>query len=210
LKIAVVGATGATGRSVLKRALSGEHDVIAVARRPERLNPAAWLSVVRGDVLSPGGLAGAFEGADAVTSCIGPDTNFSPGTLMSSGTANILAECKRARVRRFVMQSGINLTDGRELAWPNRLAVRIMRRIFAAAIADKAEAERMTQNSQLEWVILRPVVMWDRPAAGHYTAGVRARVAPLSPISFKDCADCLLRAAVGEPDWTGQILNVGR
>jgi hypothetical protein len=61
----------------------------------------------------------------------------------------------------------------------------------------------------MEWVIVRPVVLIDKPAKGRYTAGPLARVAPLVPLSFDDCADCLLRAATDEPNWIGKIVNVG-
>jgi NAD(P)H-binding len=107
------------------------------------------------------------------------------------------------------LQSGIGLSDGRELSWPNRFVVRVSGRIFTAAVADKAVAERMTQKIDMEWVIVRPVVLADKPANGRYTAGPSARVAPLVPLSFDDCADCLLRAATHEPDWIGKIVNVG-
>ena len=30
-----------------------------------------------------------------------------------------------------------------------------------------------------------------------------------APLSFDDCADCLLRAATDEPNWIGKIVNVG-
>jgi putative NADH-flavin reductase len=209
MKIAVVGATGATGRRVVEHALAQGHFVTAVARHPERLAPADRLSIVRGDVLSPGGLTGALDGAEAVISCIGPEKNLSPGTLMSVGVASILTECKLANVRRFVLQSGIGLSDGRELSWPNRFVVRVSGWIFTAAIVDKAAAEQMTQKLDIEWVIIRPVVLADRPAKRLYTAGPSARVAPLVPLSFEDCADCLLRAATDEPDWVGTIVNVG-
>ena len=99
MKIAVVGATGATGRRVVKHALAQGHFVTAVARHPERLSSADRLSLVRGDVLSPGGLTGALDGVEAVISCIGPEKNLSPGALMSVGVASILTECKRAKVR---------------------------------------------------------------------------------------------------------------
>ena len=125
MKIAVVGATGATGRRVVKHALAQGHFVTAVARHPERLPSADRLSFVRGDVLSPAGLTRAFNSVEAVISCIGPERNLSPGTLMSVGVASILTECKRANVRRFILQSGIGLSDGRELSWPNRLVVPI-------------------------------------------------------------------------------------
>ncbi len=209
MKIAVVGATGATGRRLVKHALAQGHSVTAVARHPERLSSADRLLLVRGDVLSPGDLTGALDGMEAVISCIGPEKNLSPGTLMSAGVASILTECKRASVRRFVLQSGIGLSDGRELSCPNRITVRVSRRIFSAAVSDKAIAERMTQKIEKEWVIVRPVVLADRPAKERYTAGPLARVAPLVPLSFDNCADCLLRAATDEPNWIGKIVNVG-
>jgi putative NADH-flavin reductase len=84
MKIAVVGATGATGRRVIKHALARGHLVTAVARHPERLSSADRLSFVRGDVLSPEGLTGALDGVEAVISCIGPEKNLSPGTLTTS------------------------------------------------------------------------------------------------------------------------------
>jgi putative NADH-flavin reductase len=60
MKIAVVGATGATGRRVVEHALTQGHFVTAVARHPERLSSADRLSLVRGDVLSPLSLTGAL------------------------------------------------------------------------------------------------------------------------------------------------------
>ena len=101
------------------------------------------------------------------------------------------------------------MSVGRELSCPNRFAVRVSRRIFTAAIIDKAVAERMTQKIDMEWVIVRPVVLADKPAKGRYTAGPSARVAPLVPLSLDDCADCLLRAATDEPNWIRKIVNVG-
>jgi hypothetical protein len=146
---------------------------------------------------------------EAVISCIGPEKNLSPGKLMSVGVANILAECKHTNVRRLIMQSGIGLSDGRELSWLSRFVVRISGRIFTAAVTDKAVAERLTQETDMEWVIVRPVALQDKPGKGHYTAGPLARVAVLVPLSFDDCADCLLRAATDKPSWIGKIVNVG-
>jgi len=128
---------------------------------------------------------------------------------MSDGVASILTECKRANVRRFIMQSGVGLSDGRELSCPSRFVVCVSGRIFTAAIIDKALAERMTQKTDMEWVIVRPVGLIDKPAKGRYTAAPLARVAVLIPLSFDDCADCLLRAATDEPNWIGKIVNVG-
>src|SRR6204780_2407863 len=119
MKIAVFGATGATGRRAVENALAQGPFVTAVARHPERLSAADRLSFVRGDVLSPGGMTGALDDVEAVISCIGPEKNLSPGPLMSVGVASILTECKRANVRRLILQSWLVLSDGRGLSCPN-------------------------------------------------------------------------------------------
>lgn len=61
--------------------------------------------------------------ADAVISCIGPAKNFSPGTVVSRGTSNIVAACQRAGVRRFVMQTVSRSAKGNELSVANRWAI---------------------------------------------------------------------------------------
>lgn len=209
MRIVVFGATGATGRHVVDQALSAGHDVTAIVRRPERIAPRPRLVVRGGDVLDAASLRESCRDADAVVSCIGPRSNLRPGTVMSSGTANMVAAAEAAGVRRFVFQSGIGLSDGGGLSRANRWVLRAWRPLFASAISDKAEGERALRASALEWVIVRPTVLREAPAAGHYLAGPRAPVAPLAPLSFADCASCLLRAAA-EPAWTRQVVNLGR
>jgi hypothetical protein len=48
-------------------------------------------------------------------------------------------------------------------------------------VSPEAVAERMTQKIDMEWVIVRPVVLLDK-AKRRYTAGPSARVAPLVPL----------------------------
>ncbi|WP_348619707.1 NAD(P)-binding oxidoreductase [Paenibacillus polymyxa] len=106
-------------------------------------------------------MAKAIADTDVVISCIGPTSNFSPGTVMSEGIPNILAASQRAGVKRLVMQSGIGLSNGKELSAVNRWAIRIHRRIFSKTIKDKANAGRKMQRSDLDWVIVRPdFVTW--------------------------------------------------
>jgi len=119
-------------------------------------------------VVDAASLHESCSGADAVVSCVGPRSNVRPGTVMSAGTAHMVA-AKAAGVRRFVFQSGIGLSDGVELSRANRWLLRALwRPLFAAAIHDKAEGERVLRASALEWVIVRPVVLREAPAAGHY------------------------------------------
>ncbi|MFB5761252.1 NAD(P)-dependent oxidoreductase [Paenibacillus medicaginis] len=228
MKIAIIGATGTTGRKVMERALELGHEVVAVARRPEVITPAERLITRQGDVFDAPGMVKAIAGTDAVISCIGPTSNFSPGTamakgilnavvanfspgtVMSEGIPNILAACQHVGVKRFVMQSGIGLSDGKEFTTGNRLAIGIHRRIFSKAVKDKTIAEHAVERSDLDWVIVRPPGMNYGAATLNYTAGPLARIAPFRTLPFEDCADCLVRAATSEPTWIRKIVNVGR
>lgn len=233
MKIAIIGATGGTGRKVMERALELGHKVVAVARRPDVITPAERLIIRQGDVFDAPGMANAIADTDAVISCIGPPSNFSPGiakkgllnimaaksvmaanfspgTVMSEGIPNILAACQRTGIKRLVMQSGINLSNGKELSVVNRWAVNMMRRIYWKAIEDKAIAEHAVKQSELDWVIVRASVLKYADGTLKYTAGPSARIAPLRPIPFMDCADCLVRAATSEQAWVRKIINVGR
>jgi uncharacterized protein YbjT (DUF2867 family) len=218
MKIVVFGATGATGRHVVDQALSVGHAVIAVARRPEQVAPRPNLIACAGNVLDAASLRDSCRDADAVISCIGPRNNLNasaimnnlrPGTTMSVGTAHMVAAAEAAGVRRFVFQSGIGLSDGSELSRTDRWILRLLwRPMFAAAIRDKAEGERILRASILDWVIVRPVGLQDAPATASYMAGPSARVALFSSLPFADCAACLLRA-VSESTWTRQVVNIG-
>ncbi|MEK3786878.1 NAD(P)-dependent oxidoreductase [Paenibacillus sp. FSL K6-1230] len=69
MKIAVIGATGGTGKKVIECALGLGHEVIAVARRPEAISSTEGLTVRKGDVFDLPVMIQAISGAEAVISC---------------------------------------------------------------------------------------------------------------------------------------------
>ncbi len=210
MRLAVIGASGATGRRVVERAIARSHHVVAVSRRlPDDIAPNDQVAYRAADVRNVESLISALDGCDAVVSAVGPAHNLDPGDLMSVGTRNIITACTEANVPNFVMQSGITLADGSELSFGDRLALRPIRYIYRKAIADKRLAEASTRASNLDWTIVRAAGLKDMPATGAYRAGPQARVALLRPLPFEDCAECLVRAATMHADWRGQIINVG-
>lgn len=89
MRIAVLAATGATGRQLLTQALDRGHDVVALVRDPARLdvpsNPG--LRVVSVDVHDPASVAAALVGVDAVVSGLGSTKRSRPGILTAGATA---------------------------------------------------------------------------------------------------------------------------
>ncbi len=208
MKLIVFGATGGTGKNVVTCAVKAGHEVVAVARKPEAIATTEHVVVMKGDVLDAASIESAVEGGDAVICAIGPASNSKPGTLISEGTKNILAACAKAGVRRFVFESGLIMSDGKELSFFGSLGVSVFRAIYPKLHADKLIAEAAIRASELDWVIVRPPALSHSPATGKYLAGPGARVFPASSLSHADCADALVKAAT-EDDWVKQVINVG-
>ena len=70
VRIAVLGATGATGRLLVDELVRRGHTVPALARNPQPGGPGA-VTWVAGDARDPGALHTLVSGADAVVSALG-------------------------------------------------------------------------------------------------------------------------------------------
>jgi putative NADH-flavin reductase len=72
MKLLVFGATGGTGKELVRQALQQGHVVTAFARDPGKIQLAPdELRVVRGDILEPESIETAVAGQDAVLSALG-------------------------------------------------------------------------------------------------------------------------------------------
>ena len=65
-KIALVGASGNIGSRVLAEALSRSHQVTGIVRTTDKLAPRAGLSIAKGDLADPAGIAKLVQGADTM------------------------------------------------------------------------------------------------------------------------------------------------
>ena len=82
VRVAVLGATGATGRLLADKRVRRGHTVVALTRSPQPDGPEA-VSWVAGDARDPGALATLVRGADAVVSAPGPRRGTAGSTARS-------------------------------------------------------------------------------------------------------------------------------
>src|SRR5262249_39202139 len=105
MRIAVFGATGATGRQVVDQALEAGHEVTALVRSPASLGVRhPRLEVVTGDVKQPQAVEAVVRGQDAVISALGTNQR-GPVSVCGDGVRAILAAMARHAVRRLVVVS---------------------------------------------------------------------------------------------------------
>jgi len=107
MKLALIGATGFVGSKILAEALSRGHQVTAIVRHPEKLQPQPKLTAKKGNVYDEVEIAALVAGHDAVISA------FNPGwgdpdiyELHVKGSRAIYAGVKRAGVKRLLVVGG--------------------------------------------------------------------------------------------------------
>ncbi len=193
MQLTIFGATGGTGAQLVRAALDAGHRVTAVVRDPARVGLAhPRLRVVRGDVLDPPSMRGTLDGADAAVSALGAPGN-TPTTVYSTGTSNILDEMRRAGVRRFIGISAVPVAREELGAFDRLIVYPVLRRLFGEGYADMGRMEEVLRHSDVDWTVVRPPQLTDKPPRGQYRMAVNRNVDRGRRIPRADLATAMLR-----------------
>ncbi|MBI0534247.1 SDR family oxidoreductase [Roseomonas sp. KE2513] len=165
-RILVLGATGGTGRLIVRQAIERGADVVALVRSPERARGLEGARLVVGDARDEAVLRGALAGRDAVVSALGtPASPFREVTLLSTATRALVGAMKAEGVARLVLITGIGAGDSAGhggFLFDRLLFPLLLRHVYA----DKNRQEAILRESGLDWVIVRPAILTDKPGRG--------------------------------------------
>jgi putative NADH-flavin reductase len=205
MRLAIFGPTGGTGRRLVERAIAEGHDVTAFARNPSRVTARhERLHVVVGDAFDPTSVREAVAGNEAVICVLGsrqpsnplhPRRPGDPNGVGSAGSENIVAAMKEYGLRRFVCQTAWGVGESRQAPgiagafFMNVLVPPLLRDEYA----DKEAQEKIVAESDLDWIIVRPMIMTNGPWTNDYRADVDLKPGRRPYISRADVADFLLR-----------------
>lgn len=165
MKIAVLGATGSTGNMVVQEALRRGYSVVALARTPSSLDISHEnLTILKADMNSIETLKKAMIGIDAVISCAGSKSTKPPITFYSEGMANLIEAMKSTGVKRLIALSSGAVKSSRDPNYPLFFELVIKRFVLQHVYADMRKMEAIISESDLEWTIIRPSRLTDKPA----------------------------------------------
>ena len=209
MKIAVVGATGRTGRQVVEQALTRGDDVIALARHPGALaQRGPGVAVAAADVLDRAAVTGALAGADAVVSALGIGASRQPTVVYSDGTANILHAMGAHGITKLAVISAVPAGSRAELPFlQRRVMIPVLELFFGATYDDMRRMELLLRGSDLDWVCLRPPRLVNKKAAGRYRLDASRPLPKAGSISYADLATALLDC-LARPDLYRRIAYV--
>ncbi|MFK8182652.1 MAG: SDR family oxidoreductase [Phormidesmis sp.] len=153
MKILVAGATGQTGKRVVRQLLEQGMEVKALVRdlakaESELPQNQDKLDIVQGDVLQPNTLNAAITGCQRVVSATGAEPSFDPTgpyKVDYEGTKNLVDAAKQAHVEQLVMVSSLCVS---RLFHPLNL--------FWGVLYWKQQAENYLKNSGVPYTIVRP------------------------------------------------------
>jgi putative NADH-flavin reductase len=206
LKLALFGATGPTGREILRQALKRGLNVQVLARNPNKLEMInAKISVLQGDVLDANAVNRVIQGSDAVIVSLGgkPGDKIRP---LETGTKHIIAAMKKHGQKRLIVVTSLGVGDSAGQA--GFLFEKIIVPLFLKSeFADKLAQEKVVIASGLEFVIARPGALTNAAAKGTYEAARKLRAGNPARITRADVAHFCLEQ-LEHDTWLSQAVSL--
>lgn len=174
--IALTGATGFIGRHLVAELPKRGYRVRVLLRRPAEVPEGATGAVI-GDIASPHNMAAALRDVDAVIHSAGlahamsgmPEDDYR--AINTQGTLNLARAAERAHVKRFVFLSSIRAQSGPVAALPLTEADEACP--TDAYGRSKLDAEQGLDALGIDWVALRPVLVYGPGVKGNMAALLR-------------------------------------
>jgi putative NADH-flavin reductase len=193
--VLIIGASRGIGLETVKCALEAGHIVRALARSARRIpvdHPK--LTKVSADARDQAAVAGALEGVDAVIQALGipgRDIMLRPVHLFSDATRVLIASMRETGVKRLIAVTGFGAGDSRNRG--GCLYNTAFHLFLGRAYDDKDEQEYLIQESGLDWVIARPVILTSGSRTERYHVLVEPSSWRIGFISRADVADFLVK-----------------
>ena len=162
MKVLVLGATGGTGREIVQQLKALGHAPVVLVRSTVKAKELG-AALIQSDARDEAALFDALAGCDAVISALGtPPSPFREVTLLSAVSRALVAAMSRRGVKRLVCITGIGAGDSRGhggFAFDWLILPLLLRKVYA----DKDRQESIVRGSGLDWSLVRPSVLNDKP-----------------------------------------------
>jgi nucleoside-diphosphate-sugar epimerase len=215
MKIAVLGATGITGQTIVAQALSAGHQVTALVRRPEGL-PIRHerLRLVVGDARDAAIIEQIAEESDGIICSLGiPASGTTRAEIDDSQAVSVCVESTRLLfdamprhgVRRIVLMS----THGAGGSNDGSPYVRWLRDLVGNRVKDKDDMEALIAASKadVDWTVIRNPRIYDGPIGRPHNVYERIELNRSSCVTYADLAAFSL-AEIVSPRHARQFLTI--
>ena len=203
MKIALFGASGATGMLLTERCLTAGYEVTALVRRPAEFAYAGQVRVVEGTAFDADVVRQTVVGADVVLSTLGA-RSLKKEDVLERAVPLIAAAMKEAGVRRIiVLGSAGALSDSlkKQPAWRRWFVQKIVYNTFLKwAVASQVAQWKALSASGLDLTMVMPPMLLNSPGRGTYRVDGEALPRHGARIAREDVADFMMDQ-IGNREW---------
>jgi putative NADH-flavin reductase len=212
MRVVVFGASGPTGKLVVKQGLEYGFQITAAVRNPDTFevkNPA--VTVVKADVYDPAAVSRAIAGQEVVISTYGVPYSFKHIDAYSVGIKNIIRSMQEQNVKRLICVTSGGTKPGIYDANTGFFFSVLMRSTIGRTLyADMRLMEELVMKSNLDWTIARPAQLFNDPQLTSYEAspgytlpkGVKTRRIDLANFLLKEAqANKFVKQGVAVVTW---------
>ncbi len=161
MKLAIFGATGLTGKELVKEAAARGHEIRILTRREVSADDLPeGTEVVLGDYMDPAARQETIKGADALLSTIGPPptrkTKLTPADF-GNAMEQLIGELKAEGITRFINVASTGTRYGDEpYPFERKLFRGLFNLLFPVVIPGKELELKILSSSDLDWTCVRP------------------------------------------------------
>lgn len=173
--ITIIGASAGVGLETVRKALQEGHMVTSLSRSTQTLPHHPNLTIVQGSATHGADIRKAIVGADVILVTIGTGTKIDwqtitkGTTLYTDAATQLLKALDELKMQvPLVVVTGFGAGDSRAYL-PFSLKV-VIRLLLGRIYDNKTRMENLISSTYKNWVIVRPGVLTDKPATGHYRA----------------------------------------
>jgi len=210
MKIALFGASGATGRLLTERCLIAGYEVTALVRRPAEFAYARRVRVVEGTAFDAEAVRQTVAGADVVLSALGA-RSLKKEDVLERAVPLIVSAMKEACVQRIiVLGSAGALSDSlkKQPAWRRWFVQRIVyNTVLKWAVASQVDQWKVLSASGLDFTMVMPPMLLNSPRRGMFRVDGEALPRHGARIAREDVADFMMAQIEGK-DWVGKGVYV--
>lgn len=195
MKIAIFGASGATGQLLTSLCLDAGHDVAALVRRPDSFRFATRVRLITGSVFDPGCVGETVAGSDAVLSALGA-RSLRKEDVIERAVPVIVQAMRESGIRRIVVLGGASAHDQSLSRQPAPLRWFLLHVLYRGVLKWPSAAQRSQWDtlsaSDLDWTMVMPPMLTNSPARARYRVDTAALPPRGARISRADVANFMV------------------
>ena len=197
MRIALFGASGATGKLLTERCLAAGYGVTALLRKPAEFPYRGQVQVVEGNAFDPSAVALTLDGADAVLSALGA-RSLKREDVLERAIPLIVAAMERSGPKRIVAlgsAGALPTSLDKQAAWRRWFVQKIVYNTFLKyPVASQIAQYKALSASSLDWTMPMPPMLMNVDGRGLDKLRIDRDALPrgASRISRADVADFMM------------------